>query len=276
MQIGAFSARTLSGAACSLADRPKYAKLGPLNGRRTLGQPHLLDVGHVNLRPSFCWPGEGLSNRLSDFDLNQFFLLTAADIKAVGAQFRPDHRAPAALMVLYLRAVGRPLDSSTVLPRNLPRYVRRDLQDDCAHDRQPALDLSAQPDAVHTPALGETHLGLKDLDEQSEAQLVALLAAGRRSLPLRRPRHCGMPLAVRAPHPGSPVRGVCRTARAAFAATEAEILQTISKSRAGGHAQELPRVNLVSALDGTATHLEWLKTPSRRHGLTSLILEKIR
>ena len=66
---------------------------------------------------------EGLSNRLSDFDLNQFFQLTAADIKAVGAQFRSDHRASAALMVLYLRAVGRPLDSSTVLPRNLLRYV---------------------------------------------------------------------------------------------------------------------------------------------------------
>lgn len=66
---------------------------------------------------------EKLPSRLSDFDLEQFFQLTAADIQAIGEQFRADHRAPAALMVLFLRAAGRPLDSFTVLPRNLLRYV---------------------------------------------------------------------------------------------------------------------------------------------------------
>ena len=58
---------------------------------------------------------EGLSNRLSDFDLNQFFQLTEADIKAVGAQFRSDHRASAALMVLYPN--GRPTARTTPIPR---------------------------------------------------------------------------------------------------------------------------------------------------------------
>ena len=66
---------------------------------------------------------ESLSSRLSDFDLEQFFQLTTDDVKAIGAQFRSDHRAPAALMVLFLRASGRPLDRFTVLPRNLLRYV---------------------------------------------------------------------------------------------------------------------------------------------------------
>jgi len=38
-----------------------------IDGSRTVCQPHPLDVGHVNLRPSICWPGS-LSSRLSDFD----------------------------------------------------------------------------------------------------------------------------------------------------------------------------------------------------------------
>ena len=66
---------------------------------------------------------EGLSNRLSDFDLNQFFQLTSNDIAEINEQFRAGHRAPAALMVLFLRAAGRSLDSFAVLPRNLLRYV---------------------------------------------------------------------------------------------------------------------------------------------------------
>ena len=118
---------------------------------------------------------EGLSNRLSDFDLNQFFLLTAADIKAVGAQFRSDHRAPAALMVLYLRAVGRPLDSSTVLPRNLLRYVGETFRT-TAPTIASLRSIYQRSQTLYIHQLwAKTHLGLKDLDEQSEAQLVALL-----------------------------------------------------------------------------------------------------
>ncbi len=66
---------------------------------------------------------EKLARRLSDFDLEQFFQLTATDIRAINEQFRTDHRAAAALRVPFLRAAGRPLDSFTVLPRNLLRYV---------------------------------------------------------------------------------------------------------------------------------------------------------
>ena len=66
---------------------------------------------------------DSLPKRLSDFDLNQFFQISTDDITAISAQFRVDHRAPAALMVLVLRAAGRPLDSFTLVPANLLRYV---------------------------------------------------------------------------------------------------------------------------------------------------------
>ena len=222
---------------------------------------------------------QGLSNRLSDFDLNQFFQLTSDDIKAVGAQFRSDHRAPAALMVLYLRAVGRPLDSSTVLPRNLLRYVGETFRT-AAPTIASLRSIYQRSQTLYKHQLwAKTHLGLKDLDDQSEAELVALL-----KLQAAEASHAD-DLATAACHwlyehriliPGP--RRVQDWARAAFAATEDEILQTIRKA--------VPAATLKSCRDsayrlrpdGAATHLEWLKTPSRRHGQTSLaeVLEKIR
>jgi hypothetical protein len=64
---------------------------------------------------------EALPLRLGDFDLGQFFSLTPEDVAAIRAQFRNDHRLPAALLPLFRRVAGRPLDGFSVLPRSLPR-----------------------------------------------------------------------------------------------------------------------------------------------------------
>ena len=66
---------------------------------------------------------EGLPKSLTAFDLEQFFQLTGGDVNAVNNHFRSDYRLPAALMLLFMRAAGRPLDRLTVVPRNLLRYV---------------------------------------------------------------------------------------------------------------------------------------------------------
>jgi hypothetical protein len=66
---------------------------------------------------------EALPPRLSEFDREQFFSLTSADVAALREQFRSDHRLPAALMLMFMRVAGRPLDGFNVLPRNLLRHT---------------------------------------------------------------------------------------------------------------------------------------------------------
>lgn len=221
---------------------------------------------------------ERLSNRLSDFDLNQFFQLTESDIKAVGAQFRSDHRASAALMMLCLRATGRPLDSSTVLPRNLLRYVGETFRT-AAPTIASLRSIYQRSQTLYKHQLwAKTHLGLKDLDDTSETELVALLKlkAAEASHP--------DDLATAACHwlyerriliPGP--RRVQQWARDAFAATEAEILQAITKAVPPATLKRCRESVYGQRPDGGATQLEWLKTPSRHHGPTSLaeVLEKI-
>ena len=66
---------------------------------------------------------EALPPRLSEFDREQFFSLTSADVAALREQFRSDRRLPAALMLMFMRVAGRPLDGFNVLPRNLLRHT---------------------------------------------------------------------------------------------------------------------------------------------------------
>ncbi|WP_436296765.1 DUF4158 domain-containing protein [Variovorax sp. LjRoot175] len=68
---------------------------------------------------------EALPSRLSEFDRDQFFELTPADVAAIRDQFRTDHRLPAALMVMFMRVAGRPLNGFNVLPRNLLKHTAR-------------------------------------------------------------------------------------------------------------------------------------------------------
>lgn len=193
---------------------------------------------------------EGLSNRLSDFDLSQFFQLIEADVKAVGAQFRSDHRASAALMVLYLRAVGRPLDSTTVLPRNLLRYVGETFKT-AAPTIASLRSIYQRSQTLYKHQLwAKTHLGLKDLDG-----LVALL-----KLQAAEASHAD-DLATAACHwlyeqriliPGP--RRVQDWARAAFAATQATNT-TVKKFRAvieqvRSDGQDRAALNMVASPQG--------------------------
>ena len=221
---------------------------------------------------------ENLSNRLSDFDLNQFFQLTEADIKVVGAQFRSDHRASAALMVLYLRAVGRPLDSSTVLPRNLLRYVGETFRT-AAPTIASLRSIYQRSQTLYKHQLwAKTHLGLRDLDDTSQTELVELLRlkAAEASHPDDLANAaCQWLYERRILIPGP--RRVQQWARDAFAATEAEILQAITKAVPAATLKTCRESVYGQRPDGAATQLEWLKTPSRHHGPTSLaeVLEKI-
>jgi len=67
---------------------------------------------------------DSLPARLSEFDVEQYFTLTKADVSALCERFRADRRVPAARLLLHLRASGRPLDRVAVVPKNLLRTVR--------------------------------------------------------------------------------------------------------------------------------------------------------
>lgn len=64
------------------------------------------------------WPA-----RLSEFDVQQSFCLSAGDIAAVAERFRHDHRVAAAIQMLFLRASGRPMDRFASSPKTRLRAV---------------------------------------------------------------------------------------------------------------------------------------------------------
>lgn len=221
---------------------------------------------------------EKLPSRLSDFDLDTFFQLTGSDVAAVREQFRTNHRAPAALMLLFLRAAGRPLDRATVLPRNLLRHVGSAL-----NTAPPTIaslrSIYQRSQTLYKHQLwAKNYLGLRDLDEAAETELAAMLALQARE----------------ASHPDDLVSAACHWlyerkilipgkrrvqdwARDAFASIEAEILRTIEAAVPASARQKCHESVYSERSDGV-THLEWLKTPSKRHGPTTLseTLVKIR
>lgn len=66
---------------------------------------------------------DALPSKLSDFDLQQYFRLSSSDVTALTERFRTDHRGAAAILLLFLRVAGRPLDRFATIPRALLRYV---------------------------------------------------------------------------------------------------------------------------------------------------------
>lgn len=51
-----------------------------------------------------------LPRSLSDFDVEQSFRLSQADVSAIRERFRADRRLGVALQLVVLRATGRPLN----------------------------------------------------------------------------------------------------------------------------------------------------------------------
>lgn len=118
-----------------------------------------------------------LPSRLSDFDIKHFFQLTQADIAAVTAGFRRDRHAAVAILLLLLRASGRPLDQVSTIPRALLRYVGETFG--------VAVPTIASLKAIYTrPQTFYAHqlwvkeyLGLKDVDQRASEELETYLAA---------------------------------------------------------------------------------------------------
>ena len=217
--------------------------------------------------------------RLSDFDLEQFFTLLSDDVVAIRAQFRSDHRLPAALMLLFMRVAGRPLDGFNVLPRTLLRKTAEALavsQPSIASLR--SIYKRRQTLSKHQ-LWAKTYLGLRELESDDDAALTATLLAQ----------------AADASHSDDLVQSACQWlftrrilipgarrlqdwARGAFAAVEAQILRDVNAAVPPGAASKVIDSAYSARPNGDGTHLEWLKTPPKRHGPSTLAetLEKVR
>ncbi|CAN7750496.1 DUF4158 domain-containing protein [Variovorax sp. LjRoot84] len=178
-----------------------------------------------------------------------------------------------------MRVAGRPLDGFNVLPRNLLRYT--------------AAMVGVSPPSIaalrsiykRTQTLfkhqlwAKTYLGLRDLEQGEEDRLTDALHAYAQEAShaddlVQTACHWLFTRRILIPGP----RRLLDLARDAFAAVEAQILAHVSAAVPAATVQELSAL-AYSVRPGTdATQLEWLRTPSKRHGPTTLAetLEKVR
>ena len=222
---------------------------------------------------------EALPPRLSEFDREQFFTLTSADVSAIREQFRSDHRLPAALMLMFMRIAGRPLDGFNVLPRNLLRHTAQVLGVSPPSIASLRSIYKRRQTLSKHQLWAKNYLGLRELELDDEAALTATLLAQAADA-----SHAD-DLVQSASHwlftrriliPGA--RRLQDFARDAFAAVEAQILSAVNAAVPPAAAQKTIDA-AYSARPGTdATHLEWLKTPSKRHGSSTLTetIDKVR
>jgi hypothetical protein len=222
---------------------------------------------------------ENLPTRLSEFDVQQSFCLSAEDIAAVAERFRHDRRVAAAIQMLFLRASGRPMDRFASVPKTLLCSV-------CDAFQTPAVTIASlrslyarRQTLYEHQAWARTYLGLQDFDETQVVELRQLLSVA--ALEAAHPDDLAETARMwlyerRIVIPGP--RRLADLAREAFDATEASMASTIEAG--------IGKVALLKAIDwcyaahaGLAgSRLEWLKTPPKRHlpSTMSETLEKIR
>lgn len=222
---------------------------------------------------------ENLPTRLSEFDVQQSFCMSADDIAAVSGRFRHDRRVAAAIQMLFLRASGRPMDRFASVPKTLLRAV-------CEAFQTPAVSIASlrslyarRQTLYEHQAWARTYLGLLDLDAAGVDQLQKVLAIS--ALEAAHPDDLAETARMwlyerRIVIPGP--RRLADLAREAFDATEAAMAATIEAGV--GKAALLKAIDWCYATQsgGVGTRLEWLKTPPKRHSPSTMAetLEKIR
>lgn len=214
---------------------------------------------------------DSLPSRLSEFDLQQYFQLSRADILALTERFRIDRRAGAAILLLFLKVAGRPLDRFSVIPRSLLRYVGTSLGMSAPTIATMRVIYQRRPTLYEHQAWAKEYLGLKEIAQPASDELEnylrahanevvsidELVTAARRWLYERQ-------ILI----PGD--RTIRDLARNCYEAVEKEIHTTIITA--------VPRSQLNKCSDavyafygGSAlTMLEWLKTPPKRHSPSTL------
>mgnify|MGYP000926614368 FL=1 len=214
---------------------------------------------------------DSLPSRLSEFDVQEFFRLTKQDIDALTKRFRADRRAGAAVLLVFMRACGRTMDRFTSVPKALLQHVGESLG-----IRAPTIAtlrsmyMRRQTHYEHQLWLKE-YLGLADIGHECSDELVAHLSALAGEVTSIDELVTAAQLWLferKRIIPGD--RQVRDLARKCYASAEASILKQV---RAAVPAQTISRCrSTIFGLHagGPITVLEWLKTPPKRHGPSTL------
>ncbi len=222
---------------------------------------------------------DSLPNRLSEFEVQQHFRLSNADVSALNERFRIDRRAGAAILLLFMRAAGRPFDRFTTLPKALLQHVGEALG-----VRVPTIatlrSIYARRQTLYEHQLWlKGYLSLADVDRAASDQLVEYLnACAREAVSIDE-------LVVAANRwlydhkfiiPAD--RQVRDLARKCYARVEAAILEQVQSTIPMPTIARCQRAVFGLHGSGPTTVLEWLKTPPKRHSPTTLseTLERIR
>ncbi|MCA0215575.1 MAG: Tn3 family transposase [Proteobacteria bacterium] len=220
-----------------------------------------------------------LPKSLSDFDVEQSFRVSTADVAAIRERFRADRRLGVALQLVFLRATGRPLDRTASVPRALLRSLCVALgvaettiaslktiyervatlyeHQQWARDHAgiaPANDAVASELGCALESLATTAASVDELVQEAELWLFGR----QRLLPAD--------------------RSLRDLARKAFASIEAAALDAVNREiPATKQAQVLAAVYSSRRGRIGGTVLEWLKQPAGKHSPTSIteVTEKI-
>ena len=220
-----------------------------------------------------------LPHRLSEFDVQRFFRLSRQDVTALNERFRADRRPGAAVLLLFMRACGRPIDRFTTVPKALLQHIG-----DSLGVRAPTIatlrSMYARRQTHYEHQLWlKGYLGLQDVDQTISDQLVTHLSAQATEV-------VSIDELVTAANqwlferkrviPAD--RQMRDLARKCYANAEEAILKQV---RAAVQANVIARCRaalFAPHAAGPLTVLDWLKTPPKRHSPTTLAttLEKIR
>lgn len=192
-------------------------------------------------------------------------------LRQYGSGFGPTDSPRSAYNSFALRAFGRPLDRFAAVPRNLLQYV-------CEAFSAPLLSIASlktlyqrRPTLYEHQQWVKEHLGIKPFDVTSQAALLEMLrvqaaaAADVDELVTTAQRwlynRCRL-------IPGQ--RQITDMARHAFSAYEAQMLAAVNRAVPAATLQHCMESVRSPGADGSATHLEWIKAPSRRNGPKNL------
>jgi hypothetical protein len=184
-----------------------------------------------------------------------------------------------ALMVLFMRVAGRPLDGFTVLPRNLLRYAAGALGVAAPSIASLRSIYRRKQTLFSHQRWAKEYLGLTELEPAQEQDLVSALevqaqdAAHTDDL-VQAARHWLFTRRILIPSN----RRLLDWVRDAFAKIEAQIGICVADAVGRANAAKL-LLSVYAPRPGTdVSRIEWLKTPPRRHSPTTLAetLEKVR
>lgn len=219
-----------------------------------------------------------LPRGVSEFDVEQYFLLPKETVAAIQERFRADRRLGPAIQVAFLRVSGRPLDAFKIVPPPLLTYLGR-----AVGMRAPTL-ASLRGIYKRRETLSEhqlwarRHLGIEDFDASRKEDLRAMLQA-------QAPDAASVDdLVTAAMHwlfdkkiliPAD--RTLRDLARDAFASIHQKAIDTVRALMPASALQACIKVVFGAHESGT-TVLEWLKLAPKRHSKSTLeeTLKKIR